>query len=235
MSSVETKNKYEVLSGLPSTEETVTSYQPVTSVPHVSVMETNDPPESAATERTVKKKEPRPPPITVLGHDNICQNNKVIKSLLKGDLKVVNTREGLKYHVTSMEDHRALIEHLKSQGKQYYTYQLRSDLPLRVMIKRLPISADQEEIKPELSLLGFPVRSVRQLTKTVDDQLIQMPIFLTELVNNDKAKEIYNLKRLFYTVISVESYRPRSGLKQCFRCQRFNHTWAVCSAVSATS
>ena len=165
VSSVETKNKYEVLSGLPSTEETVTSYQPVTSVPHVSVMETNDPPESAATERTVKKKEPRPPPITVLGHDNICQSNKVIKSLLKGDLKVVNTREGLKYHVTSMEDHRALIEHLKSQGKQYYTYQLRSDLPLRVMIKRLPISADQEEIKQELSLLGFPVRSVRQLTK----------------------------------------------------------------------
>ena len=27
----------------------------------------------------------------------------------------------------------------------------------------------------------------------------------------------------------MESYRPRSGLKQCFRCQRFNHTWAGCS------
>ena len=229
VSSVETKNKYEVLSGLPSAEEVVTSYQPVPSVPTMSVMETNETPEITVTERTVKKKEPRPPPITVLGHDNICQNNKVIKSILKGDLKVVNTREGLKYHVTSVEDHRILTEHLKSQNKQYYTYQLRSDLPLRVMIKRLPISADQEEIKQELSLLGFPVRSVRQLTKKVDDRVIKMPIYLTELDNNDKAKEIYNLKRLFYTVISVESYRPRSGLKQCFRCQRFNHTWAGCS------
>ena len=91
----------------------------MTSVPQMTVMETNDPPESAATERTVKKKEPRPPPITVVGHDNICQNNKVIKSLLKGDLKVVNTREGLKYHVTSVEDHRALTEHLKNQQKQF--------------------------------------------------------------------------------------------------------------------
>ena len=27
-------------------------------------------------------------------------------------------------------------------------------------------------------------------------------------------------------MITVESYRPRSVLKQCFRCQRFNHTWA---------
>ena len=32
-----------------------------------------------------------------------------------------------------------------------------------------------------------------------------------------------------YTVVSVESYRPRSGLKQCFKCQEFNHTFAGCN------
>ena len=30
-------------------------------------------------------------------------------------------------------------------------------------------------------------------------------------------------------MVSVKSYRPRSGLKQCFRCQRFNHTWPGCA------
>ena len=30
-------------------------------------------------------------------------------------------------------------------------------------------------------------------------------------------------------VVSVEAYKPRSGMKQCFRCQRFNHTFPGCS------
>ena len=76
VSSVATNNKFDVLYGLPTAEETVTSYQKVTSEPSVSNLETNEPTENAVTERTIKKKEPRPPSITVLGHDNICQNNK---------------------------------------------------------------------------------------------------------------------------------------------------------------
>ena len=55
-----------------------------------------------------------------------------------------------------------------------------------------------------------------------------MPLYILELVNSEKGKEIYNLNRLLYTLVSVEPYRPRSGLKQCFRCQKFNHTFAGC-------
>ena len=113
--------------------------------------------------------------------------------------------------------------------RQYYTFQLKKDMPLRVIIKRLPTETDPDEIKEALLQLDFPVRSVKQLSKTENNQVIKFPIFAIELENTEKAKEIYDLTRLLYTVILVESYRPRSGLKQCFRCQRFNHTFVGCN------
>ena len=44
--------------------------------------------ESVIAVRPVKKKEPRPPPVTVLGHDNLFQTNRELKTALKEDFKV---------------------------------------------------------------------------------------------------------------------------------------------------
>ena len=58
---------------------------------------------------------------------------------------------------------------------------------------------------------------------------MKLPLFALELDNTAKAREIYKLKRLRYIVVAVESCRPRSGLKLCFRCQSFNYTFAGCN------
>ena len=113
--------------------------------------------------------------------------------------------------------------------KQYFTHQIKSELPLRVVIKRLPTTAEPQEIKSELIELGYPVQSVKQLSKVEDNRTVKFPVFPVELDNTEKAREIYNLNRLFYTVVAVDSYRPRAGLKQCFRCQRFSHMFAGCN------
>ena len=79
----------------------------------------------------------------------------------------------------------------------------------------MPTTADPDEIKAELIELGYPVSSVKQLTKVEDNRTVKFPVFPVELDNTEKAREIYNLNRLFYTVVAVDSYRPRAGLKQC--------------------
>ena len=142
---------------------------------------------------------------------------------------VVNTKDGLRYYLSSVEDFRIVKKHLETQKQQIFTYQIRSELPLRVILKRLPSSADPKEIKLELPNLSFPVRAVKKFTKKVSETITKLPTYIIELENSEKSKEIYDLNRLFYTVVSVESYRPRFGLKQYFRCQRFNHTWPGCA------
>ena len=74
------------------------------------------------------------------------------------------------------------------------------------MLKRLPSNTDPEEIKEELLNIEYPVRSVKQLTKTENNTVIKISLFTIELENTEKAKQIYDLKRLLYTVIAVESY-----------------------------
>ena len=77
--------------------------------------------------------------------------------------------------------------------------------------------------------LGPTFKARDKLTNTDNNTVIKKPLFTIELENTEKARQIYDLKRLLYTVIAVESYRPRAGIKQCFRCQRFNHTFAGCN------
>ena len=97
------------------------------------------------------------------------------------------------------------------------------------MLTRMPACADPEEIKTELIAAGYPVHTVKQLTKFENNQTTKLPLFILELENSEKGREIYELKRLLYMVVSVKAYKPRSGMKQCYRCQRFNHTFPGCS------
>ena len=231
---VETRNRFQALAEAGS--ETVPSpsaVRPASSrkpekVTQMSDMDTSDTVVPTATNRSVAKKSPRPPPITVMGHEAIFKTNKELKAIISGDLKVVNTKDGMRYYTNSEEDYKKVRNFFDQKKKQYFTHQIKSELPLRVVIKRLPNNADPNEIKEELIALGYPVKSVKQLSKVEEDRTVKFPVFPVELDNTEKAREIYNLTRLSYTVVAVDSYRPRAGLKQCFNCQRFNHTFAGC-------
>ena len=107
-----------------------------------------------------------------------------------------------------MEDYRLVKNYFDQKKKQYFTHQIKSELPLRVVIKRLPITAEPEEIKSKLIELGFPVHSVKQLTRIEENRTVKLPVFPVELDNTEKAREIYNLNRFFYTVIAIDFYRP---------------------------
>ena len=118
---------------------------------------------------------------------------------------------------------------LEDHNKQHFTFQLKSELPLRVILKILPAYTYPEEVKAELITAGYPVRSVKQLSKIENNETIRLPLYILELNNTNKGREIYDLKRLLYKVVSLEAYKPRSGMKQCYRCQRFKHTFPGCS------
>lgn len=55
-----------------------------------------------------------------------------------------------------------------------------------------------------------------------------MPIIAVELSKDDKAKDIFNLTRLLYCVITVEPRRKNSDTPQCTNCQRIGHTKNYC-------
>lgn len=99
--SIPTANKFQILQQSEEMEDATVS--PSIIEPQVSNL-TMDTSETTVPERTVVNKEPRPPPITVVNTVNVFQQNKEFKAFLKGDFKVVNTREGLRYYTSTSED-----------------------------------------------------------------------------------------------------------------------------------
>ena len=78
---VSVQNKFEILSELTETDAAAASTSTRAGMSSENVVDTSDSPvatvnEPVVTERPVQKKEPRPPPETVLGHDNLLQNNR---------------------------------------------------------------------------------------------------------------------------------------------------------------
>ena len=60
-----------------------------------------------------------------------------MKTMLKEDFKVVNTREGLRYYTATVEDPRQLKAYFDAKNKHMTPFSC-GTIPLRVMLKRLP-------------------------------------------------------------------------------------------------
>ena len=135
---VTTQNKFQVLSNLEDGENTTAS---TSSEQNVADMDISDPTEATVNSEQIPnvprtKKGPRPPPVTVIVHSNLLGMNRELKKIIQGDLKFVSTQEGLRYYTYSVEDHRKLKDFFANKNLQYYTLQLKSELPLRVMLKK---------------------------------------------------------------------------------------------------
>ena len=113
VASISTSNKFQALANIENNCEIETETEvhemetpngsklKVTRNAPESQMDTNEVSETTVPVRTAKKSARRPPPITVITTGNVFQENKEIEALLKGDMKIVNTRDGLKYYTSS--------------------------------------------------------------------------------------------------------------------------------------
>lgn len=102
---------------------------------------------------------------------------------------------------------------------------LKNERPRKILIKGIPIDIPLDEIKSELLKLNFEIHRISQLknfkTKT------PLPIFLLDVFRNENFKNIFDLTSLLGFLIRVETYRFK-GSKQCYNCQRFNHSSEIC-------
>ncbi|GBM69812.1 putative RNA-directed DNA polymerase from transposon BS, partial [Araneus ventricosus] len=134
--------------------------------------------------------------------------------------KAKEAGEFLKLFCQTPKDVRSLVNFLDKKGKEYFVIAERAEKPVKVVIKGLPIDTDLDHIKTELTNLKYRVDKVNQLKKYKTREPLK--IFQVHLLPTENIKEIYNLKALRYTIISVEPYENKQS-HQCFNCQLWNH------------
>lgn len=160
--------------------------------------------------------------------------NKIVGQNLYG---FSTSLSGIKVVCENSNTYRTLIHHLKNSTvpelKDYHTYQLQSEKADRVVIRGLHPTTPIELIQKALTDAGYQVRSVCNVSRKNDvapftPARIALPLFFVDLEPSDKNREIRELKRLLYCVVTVEEPRQRRQIVQCTRCQNFNHSKGYC-------
>lgn len=169
----------------------------------------------------------KPPPIYIDNVNAVDHFFLMIKSLTSSRFSyIVLDKNRIKLFIDCIEDHAKVVDFLDEHGVLYHTFHIKTGNILRVVIRGLHPSCDTDEVMDELHSLGFepiklfPIRRPHSRTP--------LPLFFLDLKRNSRVQDIYDLKRLYYAVVSVEPVKSKTKILQCTNCQWFGHNRHSC-------
>ena len=83
------------------------------------------------------------------------------------------------------------------------------------------------KLSDELAKIGHQTRTIDNITRFDTKQ--PLPLFLIELEPGNNNKEIYDIKQILNTIVTVEPPRHKKDVPQCMRCQQYGHTKNYCN------
>jgi len=227
---VETKvaqNRFDILSDSSDSEEEAVPKTTQQSQP------------TATNAPSAPKNPPKPPPIYIRSKCNSALVKGLIDKLGKDAFYAAAIKKGnvdeTKVQVKSELHYRTITKSLEQSNTPHYTYQLKADKGLAVVLKGIDPEEDVEEIKIALIEAGFKAKSV---TNMLNRNKAPIPLHRIELEPSASATTkgeihpIYSLRLLMHRRVAVEEPRKRSGPVQCHNCQEFGHTRAYCKLPS---
>lgn len=119
-------------------------------------------------------------------------------------------------------DFETLVQFLSEKQAKFYTYQLKEDKPIRVVIRNLHLATPTELIKSELEQRIFEVNQVSIVLHKIKKHLL--PLFFVELEQNHQYNDIFQLTSLLYTKINVEEPYKHNNIGQSTNLQVYRHT-----------
>jgi hypothetical protein len=170
----------------------------------------------------------RPPPIVLTSEVNFLSLQKYLKAVVAREFFFRNTASGTPITTKSMGDYKTIQNLLSQKGLPFFTFYTKGNKPVKAVIRHLPNNTSSEDITVALQELGYEVISVKQITAKrpspeEEVTLVFLPLFLITLVRNQKSLDIFKVSSFCNIIVEVEAYKFKSGLAQCYNCQRFGH------------
>lgn len=185
----------------------------------------SDPADKSTRQNTVKiaPKTPKIVPIVLREKDKWMKTSNLIKSnkIAVTKSKVVAT--GIQIEPATEDDFRNLRSLLKKENLQHYTYELKSEKKLKVVIRGIQQEITIDEIMNDLKDSGYPAEKITRMNGKFNRPA---PMVLVQI--GKLFKSIYNLKYCCGLSVTVEPLMTKSEVIQCHRCQLFGHTQPNC-------
>ncbi len=165
------------------------------------------------------------PPIFLHEANHHQEIIKDIKTIVKNDFTTGLKGNTLKINLSDITDFRNLTKFYEDSQLKFHTFQSPLDKKLEVVLRNVPLSLSEDEIKKELSDLGYPVIKVVRL---MNKDKYLLPLCSVDLENDESGNDIFKLNALFHAIVTVEPKRKSKEIPQCVKCQRFGHTKNFC-------
>ena len=106
-------------------------------------------------------------------------------------------------------------------------YQLKTERSYKIVIRDLHPKINTKKLSDEVAKIGHQTRAINNITRYDTKQ--PLPLFLIELEPRTNNKEIYEIKKILNTIVTVEPPRYKKDIPQCMRCQQYGHTKNYCN------
>ncbi|KAK9505318.1 hypothetical protein O3M35_009402 [Rhynocoris fuscipes] len=184
--------------------------------------------DSDANNDNTQSKTPKPPPIYINNLTNYANFCATLSSILGPNSFECKSRiNNVMLLTKSIDGYRAAIRYLSTQDMEYHTYQIKSEKAFRVVLRHLHHTIDTSLIKEELEERGYKVRCVTNVRHPVTKTAL--PLFFVDLEPSEKNKEIFTLRSLVYSRVTVEEPHKTIEIIQCKRCQQYGHSRTYCN------
>lgn len=185
-------------------------------------------PTSYNIETDVVQPIPAPPPIFVSNIDNFIKlRTDLIDLIGTKNFSCKSTSKNLKIETKDSDSYRKVIRYLKGKQIEHHTYQAREDRAFRIVVRNIHPSTPTSEIGIAITEIGYSVRNVSNVLHRTSRQ--PLPLFFVDLDPAEINNEIFHLKNLLHTKISVEEPHKRHELIQCTNCQDYGHSKTYCA------
>jgi hypothetical protein len=170
----------------------------------------------------------RPPPIFMKSKGH-ASNLKICSQFIKdSDYTLSYKNNGqVRVQTRTISDFQALKTGLKDLDEEFHSFSLKSEKPLKSVIKGLP-SIPIEEIKNDLISKGFSPLQVF-LLKGKNGQSTKAPIYMVHFVSDTNIQKIKEIKSICHCIVTIEKYNTKNTGTQCFRCQDYGHAATNCN------
>lgn len=149
-----------------------------------------------------------------------------IASLTVNKPELIIQGEFLKVQYKTIEDYRIGTNKMTENNIGYHILNPPNRQVIKVVIKGIHINTNIDEIKEELTNMGFDVTKVAQLRRLRDG--VPLPIFQVQVKITPNVDEIYKITNFQFLTVKVEKYVPLARISQCYKCQSFYHSSQNC-------
>lgn len=150
--------------------------------------------------------EPKIPPIFLYEVNDYQEIIKDIKTIAKNNFTTrQNGPNTIKINTTTINDFRSLTMFYDSQKVKFFTFKPPDNKLFSVVIKNVPLSLTENEIKTELEQTYNIYKVVRLQNKFKDP----IPVCAVDLKKDEKSSRILNLNNLFHAIVTVEPRRKK--------------------------